>query len=75
MSVRLTGDLAGFVAERRDEPVPDHCDSAWQVFAHLASLPDAAARPSWLRFLERLAQTAPLPADPRKRLRALIWPL
>jgi hypothetical protein len=57
-TVRITGDLGDFVAGHRPEPVPDHCESAWHLFAHLAGTTPAGGRPVWLRFLDHVAVTA-----------------
>lgn len=66
IDVPLTGDLRSFVVERRYEPTPAYCETAWHLFAHLAAVP-AAEGPTWLPFLERL--TAKVPADAQTRLR------
>jgi hypothetical protein len=67
--VRADGRLIGLVAEHRVEPIPEHCESAWQVFAHLACDPPAPGRPVWLRFLELV--TGRLPARSQQRMRQL----
>ncbi|GAB2567201.1 hypothetical protein Aab01nite_45190 [Paractinoplanes abujensis] len=65
-NVPLTGDLRSFVAERRDEPLPLYCETAWHLFAHLAAIP-AADGPAWLPFLERLTTKVHISAQARLR--------
>ncbi|MBL7258263.1 VMAP-C domain-containing protein [Paractinoplanes lichenicola] len=65
----LTGDLRSFVAERRDEPMPAYCETAWHLFAHLAAIP-AGDGPTWLPFLQRLTTEVQLNA--RDRLRDVV---
>ncbi|WIM99322.1 hypothetical protein ACTOB_002972 [Actinoplanes oblitus] len=62
-------DLAG---RYRVTPVPDYCESAWQVLAHLTGDPPVpgGGRPAWLRFLEQV--TGRMPAGSQQKLRKLI---
>lgn len=57
--VRIPQGLRQFVLELRDEPVPDYCEHAWDLFAYLSSTNPVGGLPPWLLLLDRLTIIVP----------------
>ncbi|WBB68303.1 hypothetical protein [Micromonospora sp. WMMD812] len=66
-TLEVTRELRRFVAETRAAPAPPWCETAWDLFAHLASANAHGEVPPWLALLERLAPVVPQASLPRVR--------
>ncbi|WP_320068906.1 effector-associated domain 2-containing protein [Micromonospora sp. RTGN7] len=58
-TLEVTAELRRFVAQTRATPAPPWCETAWQLFAHLASANAHSEVPPWLPLLDRLATAVP----------------
>lgn len=66
-TLEVTGELRRFVAETRATPAPPWCETAWHLFAHLASANSHGEVPPWLALLDRLATAVPQASLSRMR--------
>lgn len=66
-TVDVTSDLRRFVADTRATPAPPWCRTAWDLFAHLASVNSPGEVPPWLPLLDRLAAAVPEASVERMR--------
>ncbi|GAA1035083.1 hypothetical protein GCM10009557_41680 [Virgisporangium ochraceum] len=53
-ALRITPGLRQFVHDMRGEPVPQHCEHVWHLFAYLSSTNPVEGLPPWLLLLDRL---------------------
>ncbi|MCO1597013.1 hypothetical protein M8C17_17805 [Micromonospora sp. RHAY321] len=58
-TLEATAELRRFVTEARATPAPPWCETAWHLFAHLASANSHGAVPPWLSLLDRIAPAVP----------------